>query len=92
MAHHESALKQVRHSEKRRVRNKSHRSHLRSEMKKFRQQVEEGDASAASKSIDATLSMIDHKASLGIIHKNTASRYKSRLTKALNRATTAASK
>jgi len=86
MAHHASALKQVRHSEKCRIRNKSHRSHLKTSVKKLREMIDEKDVDAAKKNLSKTISQIDHKTTLGIIHKRTASRYKSRLTKALNKA------
>lgn len=86
MAHHASALKQIRHSQKRRIENKSHRSNLKTAIKKFRQHVESEDVEGARKALASTLSQIDHKAAVGIIHKNTASRYKSRLTRALNAA------
>ncbi len=92
MAHHASALKQMRHSEKCRVRNKSHRSGLKGVIKNFRQSIDEKDIDAARKDLASTLSQIDHKVSLGIIHKNTASRYKSRLTRAINKAAAAATK
>ena len=89
MAHHASALKQIRHSAKGRLRNKSHRSSLKTDIKKFRDMIDGDDLEGARKALSETLSIIDHKASLGIIHKNTASRYKSRLTLALAKASAA---
>lgn len=89
MAHHASALKQIRHSARGRLRNKSHRSGLKTEVKGYRQKLDSKDVDGARKELSSTLSLIDHKAALGIIHKNTASRYKSRLTKALNKAAAA---
>ncbi len=89
MAHHKSALKQIRHSEKCRMRNKSHKSQLKTVTKRFRALVEAEDVEGARKALAPTLSQIDHNAALGIIPKNRADRYKGRLTRALNKAAAA---
>ncbi len=86
MAHHKSALKAIRHSERCRVRNRSHKSSLRTVTKHFRALVEANDMDAARKALAPTVSQVDHTAALGIIPKNRASRYKSRLSRALNKA------
>lgn len=79
MASHKSAIKKMRHDRARRVRNKTHISKLRTELKKVRASLAGGDAAVAMKHLRETESLLDHSASLGIIHKNAASRTKSRL-------------
>jgi small subunit ribosomal protein S20 len=91
MASHESAVKRHRQSLKRRARNRAHRSRLRTEVKKARKVLESGDAEAIRGLIPATLSLLDHSAKLGVIHRNAAARTKSRLARAANRAGSRAS-
>jgi small subunit ribosomal protein S20 len=77
MANIKSAKKRILQAEKRRGRNKSVRSRLRTAVKKFRSA---GDASKAE-SLPATYSEIDRAEKKGAIHRNAAARYKSRLAK-----------
>lgn len=84
MATHKSALKQHRTNLRRRLRNRHHRSRLATAVKRLRRAVEEGDAGAAERLLPATLSLVDHTARLGVVHRNMASRTKSRLTRAVN--------
>ncbi|HEU5250518.1 MAG TPA: 30S ribosomal protein S20 [Thermoanaerobaculia bacterium] len=77
MANIKSAKKRIRQSEQRRARNKSVRSRLRTAIKKFRSA---GDASKPE-SLPASYSEIDHAEKKGVIHRNAAARYKSRLAK-----------
>lgn len=79
MAHHASALKQMRQSEKRRARNRKNLSQLKTQLKKLRSVVAEGNAEAASKLLPATEAEIDKAAKKGVVHDNAAARYKSRL-------------
>ena len=79
MAHHASALKQMRQSEKRRARNRKNLSQLKTQIKKLRSVVAEGNAEAARKLLPATEAEIDKAAKKGIVHDNAAARYKSRL-------------
>jgi len=81
MANIKSAKKRIGQSEKRRARNKSVRSRLRSSIKKHRS----GDGSK-SESLPATYSEIDVALKKGAIHRNAAARYKSRLAKAARKA------
>ena len=83
MANHKSALKQYRQSAKRRLRNRTHRSRMRTAVKKFRLALGAGDAETASGLLLPTLALVDHTAKLGAIHDNAAARTKSRLTRAL---------
>ena len=79
MAHHASALKQMRQGEKRRARNRKNLSQLKTQLKKLRSVVAEGNAEAASKLLPATEAEIDKAAKKGVVHDNAAARYKSRL-------------
>ncbi|MBP7147143.1 MAG: 30S ribosomal protein S20 [Acidobacteria bacterium] len=85
MANHKSAAKQARRDEVRRQRNRTWRSRMRTEMKRFRSLVESGERDKAQALLPATLGLIDRTARAGVIQVNTASRYKSRLQRALNR-------
>ena len=85
MANHKSAAKQARVAEKKRDRNRWWRARLRTEIKKFRAAVEAGDRDTATAMLTATLGLVDRTARAGVIHDNTASRYKSRLTLAVNK-------
>jgi len=86
MASHASALKKNRQDIKRRLRNRAHSSRLKTQLKKVRQALQSGDASAAAGMMKETLALVDRTAKHGVIHKNAASRTKSRLAKALARA------
>jgi len=79
VAHHASALKQMRQSEKRRARNRKNLSQLKTQVKKLRAAIAEGDAEAAKKLLPETAGVIDKAAKKGVVHDNAASRYKSRL-------------
>ena len=79
MAHHASALKQMRQGEKRRARNRNNISQLKTQVKKLRAAIAEGNVEAAKKLLPETVGEIDKAAKKGIVHDNAASRYKSRL-------------
>jgi small subunit ribosomal protein S20 len=79
LAHHASALKQMRRGEKRRARNRKHLSQLKTQLKKLRAVIAEGNAEAASQLLPATEAEIDKAAKKGVVHDNAAARYKSRL-------------
>jgi small subunit ribosomal protein S20 len=81
MANHKSAEKRVRQNEKRNAINRSNRSKLRTQVKKLRAAVASSDKSLSTELLNPTVSTIDKAVNKGIIHKNTAARYKSRLTK-----------
>ncbi len=84
MANHKSAEKRVRQNAKRNEINRSNRSKLRTSIKKLRTSVASSDKSGSVELLNPTVSMIDKAVNKGIIHKNTAARYKSRLTKHVN--------
>jgi len=81
VAQHASAVKQARQSEKRRVRNRKNISQLKTRVKKLRAAIAAGDAATAQKLLPATVSEIDRAAKKGVVHGNTAARYKSRLSR-----------
>jgi len=84
MANHKSALKRVRQTEKRKDVNRSNRSKLRTSIKKIRTAITGEDKSGAPEMLLSSVSLIDKAVNKGIIHRNTAARHKSRLTKHVN--------
>ena len=81
MANHKSAEKRVRQNAKRNEINRSNRSKIRTSIKKLRTSIASGEKSASVELLNPTISIIDKAVNKGIIHKNTAARYKSRLSK-----------
>ena len=79
-----SAAKRMRQNEERRKINRIYRSRMRREIKKFHQLMDGNDVKSASSFLREVYSVIDRTVQKGIIHANTAARYKSRLTKHLN--------
>ncbi len=79
-----SAIKRVKVSEKRRAQNASQKSSLRTTIKGFEQSVTANQVDAAQEALKVTSKKLEQAASKGLIHKNTASRKKSRLAKKLN--------
>ena len=81
MANHKSAEKRVRQTAKRNEINRSNRSKLRTQIKKLRGALASSDKKVSGELLNPTVSIIDKAVNKGLIHKNTAARYKSRLTK-----------
>ena len=81
MARTKSALKNRRKSLRRNVINRSRRSRLRNQVRKLRELLARKDADGARRALGTTLSTIDRSLGKGIIHRNTAARYKSRLSR-----------
>jgi small subunit ribosomal protein S20 len=79
VASHASALKAHRQSLKNREHNRQFRSRLRTALKNVRAAIDGNDKAAAKTALREVTSLIDKLASKGIIHKNAAGRYKSRL-------------
>jgi len=71
----------MRQSEKRRARNRTNLSQLKTQVKKLRAAITGGDAEAAKKLLPETMGEIDKAAKKGVVHDNAASRYKSRLSR-----------
>ena len=84
MANHFSALKRARQTEKRTERNRANASRLRSTLRDMRESLAKGDKAAASEIYRQTVSALDKAIQKGVLHENTASRYKSRLSARLN--------
>jgi small subunit ribosomal protein S20 len=80
MANTVSSLKRVRVAERRTAVNRTRKTRLRHQIRAMRRLLETKDAKAASELASKTFSLIDRSAKWGIIKKNTAARYKSRLT------------
>lgn len=79
MANIKSAKKRAKQAEVRRMRNASQRSMLRSAIKKVVKALEAKDKAAAEAAYQSAEPVLDRYASRGLIHKNKASRHKSRL-------------
>ena len=84
MASHKSALKRIKQTGKRTEQNQAHTTKLRHQIRKFRAAVQAKDKAGAQAALKPTLTLIDHSVHKGVLHANTAARYKSRLTLALN--------
>ena len=80
MATHQSALKAHRQSLKNREHNRQFRSRLRAALKNVRSAIDGKDLPGAKQALKSTISLIDRMAAKGVIHRNAAGRYKSRLT------------
>jgi small subunit ribosomal protein S20 len=84
MPNHKSAEKRDRQNERRKAINIAGRSRLRTQIKKLRSALAEGDTSAAKTLLPETVSLIDKAARKGVLHQNAAARHKSRLTLRVN--------
>ena len=84
MANHFSALKRARQTETRTTRNRANTSRLRTALRQLRESLAKGDKNAAEQVFRQTVSAMDKAVQKGVIHKNTASRYKSRLSARLH--------
>ena len=78
MANIKSAEKRIRTSAKKTAKNRRVKTKLRNVIKKHR-------SGPSAETLTATAAEIDRAAAKGVIHKNTAARYKSRLAKASKR-------
>ena len=79
-----SVLKNIRQTERRTAVNRMNRTRVRTAIRQMRAALAGGDAAAAAKLAPATFSAIDKAIQKGTLHRNTADRYKSRLSLALN--------
>ena len=89
MANSRSAEKRNRQALKRRAQNRAEVSKLRGQIKKLRSVVDEGNHEAAKAELQVAHSVIDKAAKRNVLRDNTASRYKSRLSKSVKRAASA---
>jgi small subunit ribosomal protein S20 len=79
-----SVLKRAAQSRQRAEVNRANRTRVRTMMKRLRTALDAKDAAAAGNLLQPTMSAIDQAITKGVLHENTANRYKSRLTLALN--------
>jgi small subunit ribosomal protein S20 len=84
VATHASALKAHRQSVKNQEHNRQFRSRLRNALKGVRTAIDGNNPAAAKSALADTISLIDKMAGKGIIHRNAAARYKSRLSSRLS--------
>ncbi|NLJ33524.1 MAG: 30S ribosomal protein S20 [Firmicutes bacterium] len=83
MANIKSAQKRARQAERRRARNVSARSAIKTAIRRFEDALSAADAEAARRAFRRATILLDRAAAKGIIHKNKAARKKSRLAKKL---------
>jgi small subunit ribosomal protein S20 len=80
-----SALKANRQNVKRREHNRQMRARLRTALKSIRTSLDAKDLAGAKAALSRTSSIVDKMATRGIIHRNTAGRYKARITARLTK-------
>ena len=83
MANIKSQIKRNRQNERQRARNKSTRSALKTQIKRYLETVETGDATASQEAYRNISKVLDQAAAKGVIHKNQAANKKSRLARKL---------
>ena len=84
MANIKSSIKRIKLQEKAAQRNKSKRTLMKTNIKKFDAATSEGDRDKAESAYKTAVKTIDKAATKGLIHKNVAARRKSKMTKQLN--------
>lgn len=84
MANIKSQLKRIKTNEKRRVRNKSVKSSVKTAIRKFREAAESGDKDKAVELLRDASKKLDKAASKGVIHANQAANKKSAMAKRAN--------
>jgi small subunit ribosomal protein S20 len=84
LANYKSAIKRARQNEKRRLRNKSSKTRIKNIVKDVRLAVSEKSNETALTELDIAKSIIDNAAKKGVIHRKTASRKISRLSRLVN--------
>ncbi len=91
MANTKSAQKRIRQNAKRRALNRWRKQRFRTAIKEYNETLLHGTIEDARKQLQALYKLLDQVAASGTIHRNTASRYKSRLALRLNKKTAAPS-
>lgn len=84
MATHKSAIKRARQNKDRNLRNKANRTRLKNLVKQVRTAIDAKSPEAAQTALAKAIPVIDKAAQKGAIHRNTASRKISLLTKQVN--------
>ena len=88
MANHVSSLKRSRQTVTKTAVNRSNKSKLKGILRAMREAIAAGDAKTLGKTYSETVSILDKSVQKGVLHKNTASRYKSRLNARVKAAST----
>jgi small subunit ribosomal protein S20 len=84
LANHKSAIKRIKQNAKKNERNTHIRSTLKTFIKRVREAAAAKDAAAAREALTAAIPVVDGAATKGVIHRSTASRNVSRLTRLVN--------
>ena len=84
MANIKSQLKRIKTNEVRRQRNLSHRTELKTAVRRFREVAQTGDRGAAEAALRSASRKLDAAVSKGVIHKNQAANRKSKMARQLN--------
>jgi small subunit ribosomal protein S20 len=79
MANHVSSLKRARQTETKTAGNRANKTKLRGTLRTLREAIDEGDKKTIAATYSSTVSALDKGVQKGVLHKNTASRYKARL-------------
>lgn len=79
MANHVSSLKRAKQTIVKTAVNRANKSKLRSALRSMREAITGGDAKTAAEQFRSTSSILDKSVQKGVLHKNTANRYKGRL-------------
>jgi small subunit ribosomal protein S20 len=79
MANHVSSLKRSRQTVVKTAVNRANKSKLRGILRSLREAIAKGDSKVVAEQYRETVSILDKSVQKGVLHKNTASRYKSRL-------------
>jgi small subunit ribosomal protein S20 len=90
VASHDSALKAHRQNVEQREQNRQMRTRLRRALRDIRAAIDAGDSADVKEALRNTISLVDKMAGKGLIHRNTAGRYKSRLASRLAKKSAAA--
>ena len=86
MANHKSAVKRAKQSEARRLRNRARKTRMKTAIRGLEEAISGGSREAMEERLRQAISVIAKTASKGVIHRNTASRKISRLTRRVNAA------
>lgn len=84
MAHSLSAKKRIRQNAKRRILNRARKSMVKTQIKHFEAALNQGEVDKAQEQYRLLVKKLDKVASTSTLHKNTASRVKSRMARRLN--------
>lgn len=89
MPNTKSAKKRLRQSLERRTRNRTAKSAVKTQLRKIRELAASGDVDKVKAEMPLTTKKLDQAAARGVLHRNTAARLKSRLSKRLKAAAAA---